>query len=200
MDPIDRLPTMFEAAQTVMQRLPAEKLEEASGCHAWTVRQLLNHMIGTPILLTSAAKGEHLEPADFDPDVMADIPRFADDPLQAYELAVADALKVLTEPDVLERVCQMARGPVPIRQFVALVESDTLVHTCDLSRSVGIVPVFPEESIESADRFFRGFISPGARTGDHPHFAPPRDLSSGNALDRLLAFTGRQPIALSPGQ
>jgi len=167
-----------------------------SVCVEWTLRQLVNHLIGIPTVLGRAASGERLEPDEFSPDVMAETDYFGLDASSAYDAAVSKALEVCARPDALDGVCAMPRGDVPFRNLVTLVVSDTVVHAWDLARSTGQDAEIPDDLAELGYTFMKGFVSPNARGGTFKHFDQPVEVGpDASPTDRLVAFLGRDPAA-----
>lgn len=201
MDSLILLARGFEFAGKAVASAEGTSLDAPTPCTSWTLRNLLNHLIGIPDVLFRSVDGELLGPDDFSPDVMAGIPAFDTDPLGAYERAVARALEACARPGALDGFCTMARGETPLRALATAAFSDSLAHGWDVAQASGRPVTIPDELAGPAAGFMATFISPGARSGAHRHFAPQLPTAeSTSAGDRLIAFLGRTPDWRTPGR
>jgi uncharacterized protein (TIGR03086 family) len=187
--------------------LAEERLAGAAGtpwtaptpCARWTLRHLANHLIALPTVLARSVAGVRLGPEEFSPDKMAADDYFGAHPCGTeaaglFTAAAAKALKACRVPGALTGSVTMHRGAVPLRGLVTATVSDTAAHAWDLARATDQDPALPDDLAETALAFMTTFISPGARIGEHPHFAPEVAIPTGACpTDRLVAFLGRTP-------
>jgi uncharacterized protein (TIGR03086 family) len=168
-------------------------------CTPWTLRHVANHLIALPTVLARSVAGELLGPQEFSPDKMAADDYFGADPggteaAEVFADAAARALAAWRSPGALAGSVTMHRGDVPLRGLLKAVLSDTAAHSWDVARATDQDAALPDDLADAALVFMRTFISPGARTGDHPHFGPAVPVAAGSSpTDRLVAFLGRTP-------
>lgn len=193
-DVLSLLERSFDFADKRIAGIGATPWTAKTPCSEWVLRQLVNHLIGIPVVLARTAAGERLTPEEFSPDVMAEIDRVGEDPRTSFDAEAAAALSVCAQPGALAGVCVMARGEVPTAVLAKLAASDCLVHSWDVARATGQDAAIPTDLAEFALEFMRSFVSPNARGAQFSHFAPPVAVGDdASATDRLVAFLGRQP-------
>src|SRR4051794_9987930 len=79
----------------------ANRLDSATPCDDWNVRQLMNHMLDTQRYFVGAAQGDDkaTPPASQPPEIMGD----GADPVAAFAAARTKTLEVFGEDGVIER-------------------------------------------------------------------------------------------------
>jgi uncharacterized protein (TIGR03086 family) len=152
-------------------------LGDPTTCDGWDVRTLLNHMLQTQRYFVGSARGEAVDPpGGTPPDVLGD------DPAADFARSRAETLETFGEPGVIEKT-----GPA-----LAIAFSDQLLHGWDLARSTGQDATMPEGLPEAAYGVIHGRFTDEQRPGIFkPEIQVGRDAS---AQDRLLAYTGRNPL------
>lgn len=154
-----------------------------TGCAGWSVRDLLDHVVGGNLTVAALLTGQIPPPHGTD--------HLAEDPLCAYR-ASGEALRAaFGEPGALERVIAVPAGTVPGSVALHLRLTELLVHGWDLARATGqSVTGLPADLAEQALAFSRAQLDrmpPGRRP-----FASPQLVTDGApAVDRLAALLGR---------
>ena len=180
MDLIASLDETFQHAYVVIGGVDTEQYGDKTPCQEWTVRDLLEHMIGVVAGLGAAAAGS--APERFE---------LADDPAAQFDLAAAAALAAWRTPGVLDRVVDAGPGPMPGRVLAGINLLDTATHTWDLAVATGQPSALPDTVATAALEASWATISPAIRNGRFgPEISVPADAS---ATDRLVAFLGRTP-------
>lgn len=180
MDVIAALEQTFAHTSTVVAGVRAEQHSDKTPCSEWTVRDLLEHMIGVVAGLGSAAGGR--PPAPF---------VLADDPAAQFDDAAAAALAAWRTPGVLDRVVDGGAGPMPGHVLAGINLLDTATHTWDLATATGQPSELPEPVAVAALEASRSIVSPEIRGGRFgPEQPAPADASS---TARLVSFLGRTP-------
>jgi uncharacterized protein (TIGR03086 family) len=155
----------------------ATQLEARTPCDDWDVRTLLDHMLETQRYFLGAARGEDASPPSPTPPSL-----ITDDPAADFERTRGDMLHAFGEPGVVDKT-----GPA-----LGIAFSDQLLHGWDLARATGQNATMPEGLPDAAYEVIHGRFTDDERKGVFkPEVALPADAS---AQDRLLAYTGRQPI------
>ena len=180
MDLIGSLDETFHHAHQVIGGVSPEQYGDKTPCEEWTVRDLLEHMIGVVAGLGAAAAGSAPEPFELAPD-----------PAGQFDQAAASALAAWRTPGVLDRVVDAGPGPMPGRVLAGINLLDTATHTWDLATATGQPTALPDDVARAALEASVATITPEIRPGRFgPEIAVPADASP---TDRLVAFLGRTP-------
>ena len=159
-------------------------------CSDWTVRKLLEHVVGMNLVFAAMLSGQR--PPSRDADVLGE------DPAEAYTRSTQLLLAAFGAPGVLEQSFQSPMGTATGFERLQIRSYDLLAHLWDLAQATGQVleddPVL-ESSAQQAWEFARGQLADSPRSG---RFDPPQPVSDeAPALDRLVAFLGR-PVPWTP--
>jgi uncharacterized protein (TIGR03086 family) len=179
-------PTITDLRRLVAGTRP-EQLTEPTPCAKWTVRDLVNHLVGGGHMFGAAFRGEPMG----DPDApMPDL--LGDDHVAAFEAAVADFIDGADTPGAMERPVALPFATLPGEVALQIASFDLMVHCWDLATSTGQAYEPSAESAEGALAVAQMIIQPEARDGDT--FAAEVPAPTGaTPLERLVAFTGRLP-------
>jgi uncharacterized protein (TIGR03086 family) len=170
----------------------ADQLDLPTPCAAWTLRQLLEHMIGQHHGFAAAADGETVDRSVFDPQPLG--PDWSDQ----YAAAAARVTAAFAADGVLDRrlwLPEIRDGttfPAPLA--IGFHFLDYVVHGWDVARSIGTPfdpdPDLIEETLDRSTQVPDGAprLQPDAAFG--PKLATPDTAAT---LDRLLATLGRSP-------
>jgi uncharacterized protein (TIGR03086 family) len=156
------------------------QLDAQTACEAWTVRDLVNHLLNGKDIFVGATEGKPAAgpPQGAPPELLKD-----SDPVAAFEDVRQAVLAAYGKPGVLEN---------PQLQFMAgIAFVDTLTHGWDLARGTGQDTTMPPGLADTAMASIAGRLTPEAR-GDafKPEIEVPADASS---QDKFIAYMGRQP-------
>ena len=180
MDLLDALDQTFVHAYGVIAGVRVDQYDDKTPCVEWTVRDLLDHMIGVVAGLGSAAAGKPPSPFEL-----------AADPAAQFQTAAAAAMEAWRAPGVLEAIVDAGPGPMPGRVLAGINLLDTATHTWDLATATGQPAALPDDVAMAALEASRATISPEIRPG---RFGPEVAVPSGaSATDALVAFLGRTP-------
>ena len=179
MDPIRQFDAIAPLLAGLVAPLDERQLDEPTPCTDFTVRQVLEHMVGGATAFAAAFRGEQPPTGALREDVVAAFP--------GAMQALGDAMR---SPGALDRTVQAPFGEVPGEAFARFVALDGLVHGWDIATATGQPYDPPVEVTEAVEGFARQAISDSMRDGDTFAAAvePPADAS---ALTRVVAFTGR---------
>ncbi|UDY34554.1 TIGR03086 family metal-binding protein [Dermatobacter hominis] len=166
---------------------PAD-LGRRTPCAEWTVRDLLNHVIGGAEMFSDAFGGGPVQ------DISGRLPDvIGDDPTAAFGRAAERFGAATQQPGAMERVLELPFGPMTGRTFLRFVAFDLIVHTWDITTVTGaVVPELPDDLLLEVEAFAHTVLDPLPRVDllcaaavDVADDAPP--------LDRIVAFSGRRP-------
>jgi uncharacterized protein (TIGR03086 family) len=179
-DIIGSLDETFHHAHKVIGGVSEDQYGATTPCQQWTVRDLLQHMIGVVAGLGAAVAGSAREPFEL-----------AADPAGQFDFAATAALAAWRAPGVLDQVIDAGPGPMPGRVLAGINLLDTATHTWDLAMATRQPAALPDGVAIAALEASVATISPEIRKGRFgPEVAVPADA---DPTDRLVAFLGRTP-------
>ena len=183
MDATTALQQSDELLSALIAGLTPDHRELRTPCDQWNVHELVEHVVeGTHGIaggLTGAA------PPEETPDFMAN------GPANAWRLAVAHLSTVAT-PEVLSAMHQMPFGEVPGEAAVSVIVADQVTHAWDLAKATDQPFAPSEELAQFALSTWQPLVPAQGRTGDG--FKAVIEISDdAPVVDRLVAYTGRQP-------
>jgi uncharacterized protein (TIGR03086 family) len=178
MDVVDALEQTFAHTQTVIAGVHADQYEDKTPCSEWTVRDLLEHMIGVVAGLGTAATGGERTPFELGAD-----------PAGQFRTAAAATLAAWRQPGVLDRTIEARPGPMPGRALASINLLDTATHAWDLATATGQPQELPAPVAEAALAASRMIVNDDLRPG---RFAPAVPAAAGaSPTEQLVAFLGR---------
>ncbi len=187
-DPVDQLAGALDDLERLVAAIADDQWAQPTPCTDWTVRELVNHVVGGNYLFAGILRGETtLPPLEIRSQQGRD--RLGDDPLAAYHDASRQLITAFREPGVLDQTYELPIGRLPGTAAARLRVVETLVHGWDLAHSIGHPPEFSQEAAEQALEFSRGALAklPPGRV-----FASPQPVADdARAIDRLAALLGR---------
>lgn len=182
MDPLAQLGQLGPTLGKVVAGIHPDQLDRPTPCAQFTVRGVLEHMVGGATAFAAAFRGE-APPSESDDNASRDL-------LGQFGQALNELATAMHEPGALDRTIQGPFGATPGTAFARFVVLDGLVHGWDLSVATGQAYAPPDALVEEVDAFARDMIDP-LRDGDT--FAAAVEPPSGaTPIERLVAFTGRQ--------
>jgi uncharacterized protein (TIGR03086 family) len=181
-EPLDEL-TCAEATLAVMQHvlrgLDDADLANQTPCKEFDVAQLADHLMRS-MKIIGAAAGAQLPAGDAD---------------AALEVQVADAAQRVLEAwrrRGVEGTVELNGRQQPATMPIGVLSLEFLVHAWDFARATGREVVVSEPVSDYVLRIAGKVITPEAR--GYAGFAEPIAADpDARVLDRLIAFTGRQP-------
>jgi uncharacterized protein (TIGR03086 family) len=179
-DVLDALDEAFRHTHGVIAGVRAEQYGDKTPCTEWTVRELLEHMIGVVAGLGAAAAGEPRSPF-----------QLGDDPSQQFELASATAMAAWRRPGVLDRVIDAGPGPMPGSALASINLLDTATHAWDLAAATGQPRELPPSVAAAAIAASQAIVTDELRAGRFAAEQPAPDGAT--ATEQLVAFLGRTP-------
>jgi uncharacterized protein (TIGR03086 family) len=184
----EKLEKAYASTKRVLGNVTKEDMTASTPCKSWDVRELVNHIVGTPFYFAAAVESGVGATDDPEPD-------FADaDFTASFEEGTRLVTLAFHADGAMERIVKLPFGELPAEMVMNIAAVDSFVHGWDLARATGqstdLDPALAEEFLGIA----RVSI-PDAFRGDEPApFGPPVDApASATAADRLAAFLGRTP-------
>jgi uncharacterized protein (TIGR03086 family) len=189
--PLAPLAAALDGTGRLVRAVTGEQWQLPTPCSDWTVRHLVNHLVGGNRLCTRVLNGAPLPPMD-QLGRRGHEDQLGDDPATAYDSSAEELLQALGAPGVLARTHTLPVGTLPGPAVVHLRTVETLVHGWDLARAIGSAAPFPDALAEPELAFSRGLLE-RLPEGRQP-FAPSEPAAEdAPAIDRLAALLGRRP-------
>ena len=179
MDPLSQLDQLAPLLAGVVGGIAADQLDRPTPCAEFTVRGVLEHLIGGATMFAAAFRGE--APAEHD---LGDV-------LAGFGPALADLGAAIAAPGALDQTVAAPFGEVPGEAFARFVVLDGLVHGWDLATATDQPYDPPTDLVAAVDEFAHLALDP-LRDGQTfaAAVAPAADASP---IERLVAYTGRRP-------
>jgi uncharacterized protein (TIGR03086 family) len=179
-DPLVAHQRAQDAFDGVLANVSPDQLSAPTPCSEWTIRDLIEHVIGGNELVGPWG-GRTDEPAARPDDLVA-----------AHRAAAAGAQAIFAGPDGLTTMFKLPFGELPGQFFVGVRTADVLTHAWDLAAATGqSTDLDPELAVEQLAAV-RAFVGPQLRGPGKP-FADEEPCSPERApADQLAAFLGRK--------
>lgn len=177
-----------EGFGTLVHRIGDDGWEAITPCTDWTVHDLVNHLVYEDLWAVDLFAGRTIaEVGDrYEGDILGD------DPVTAWEQAVAGALEAVADPDVMDRTVHLSFGDFPGREYAMQLITDHTIHGWDLAAAIGADTALDDDLIQAIDDWFDEQHQEAYRQGgalEPPLYTPP----GSDARERLLAAFGRPP-------
>jgi len=151
-------------------------------CTDWTVRQVVNHLIGMNRVFTALLAGQLPPPRPSADHVEAD-------PAGAYRDSAAALQAAFGRPGVLERTYHGPLGTATGAERLQIRLYDLLAHGWDLAQATEQPADLPDDVAEQSLAFARTQLTEQGRPG---RFGPAQIVpEQAPAIERLVAFLGR---------
>lgn len=186
MEPLLRLQVAVDQARPIIAAVPQEKYDLPTPCSEWSVRQLINHMIGGLTIFRDVAVDGSADPALFGRDLVGA------DAAESFDEVADAAIKGWTVEGRADGVANLPFGTFPAAFALQLPATDMLVHGWDLAKATGQQVAWNASLVDDTLRFCeQAFTEPEMRGHS---FDPPVDVpDDAPTIDRLVALLGRRP-------
>jgi uncharacterized protein (TIGR03086 family) len=182
----ENLARAFAVTRGVLADVTPDQLDASTPCASWTVRDLINHIVGGTYYFARTVEGGAGGGA-------ADIDHTTTDTLADYDAGTKAALDAFGAPGALERMIELPFGTIPASVFIHIATTDNLTHAWDLATATGQSTDIDAELCETMLGHVSPFLGDGLRgaDGERP-FGPAQEVGDdAHAADRLAAFMGR---------
>jgi uncharacterized protein (TIGR03086 family) len=158
-----------------------DDLSMPSPCEGWTAEDIVDHVMGGPPYYAQAWGGHAPEVAD------------GADRATRYRAEYRALADVCRLPGVLEQMVPspLGGGDMPAGMMFSILTSDTLIHTWDLARAIGIDVQLDQDLLQ---RTWDGLIPIEEMVRRPDVFGPPVEIDPDAPMqDRAMAWFGRRP-------
>jgi uncharacterized protein (TIGR03086 family) len=170
----------------IVDGVDASQWGRATPCPEWTVRDLVNHVVGEDLWTVPLVEDATIEDVGdrFDGDVLGD------DPPARARKAGEEAVSAVARRLPSGGTVQLSYGEEQLDEYLLQLAADHLVHAWDLAVATGADPALDPELVEGVAGWFAEreeiYRSAGA--------VGPRSAQGGpDAQSRLIAAFGRDP-------
>ena len=179
---VEQLGCAFEAVARLIENIGADQWSAPTPCTDWTVRQVVNHLIGMNRVFVALLAGEPPPPRPSEGHV-------EDDSVGAYCGSAAALQAAFGRPGVLERSYHGPLGTATGAERLQIRLYDLLAHGWDLAQATEQSLVLPDDLVEQSLAFAQIQLTEQARPG---RFGPAQMVArQAPAIERLVAFLGR---------
>jgi uncharacterized protein (TIGR03086 family) len=178
-DPIADYETAAAGFADVLAQCGSD-LGAESPCDGWKAQDVVDHVLGGTSHFTAAFGGQ-----------VPDAPADADLPTR-YATLRAAFVEACRQPGALDQMVESPLGgQLPASVMLGIYTTDTLIHTWDLARAIGVDVQLDADLLE---RSWEG-VKPIEELVRIPGvFGPSVDIDDGAPMqDRAMAWFGRQP-------
>jgi uncharacterized protein (TIGR03086 family) len=180
MDPLAQFDQLGPVLFGVIAGIEPEDLDDPTPCAEFTVRGVLEHMIGGATAFAAAYRG--VEPSE--PDTA--------DPIAGVQTALGGLAAAINAPGALDRTIAAPFGELDGETFARFVVLDGLIHGWDLAVATGQAYDPPAELVSAVEGFARQALDP---LRDGATFAAAVEPPAGaTPIEKLAAYTGRRNL------
>jgi uncharacterized protein (TIGR03086 family) len=188
---VEGIPMMQRVVDTttaVIDKTQADQLANPTLCTEWTVKDVINHMVGGATMFAISVEEGSVPDAMLGQLMGGD--NVGNDPKGAWATASDRAMKAFALPGAMDKVVKLPFGEMPGSIALNIAIFDVATHACDLARATG-QHVTDTELLEGALAMGQQMIGPDLRM---PGVFGAEQTADGSATaeDKLLAFAGRQ--------
>ena len=186
MDLIELLRSAAVATEAVLSQVGPTNADRRTPCPEMSVSEAAAHLIGGISAFVVVGEGGELAfgaPTDLDPH--------GEHPAADFRSAVDRLIAVFSEPGRLDASFAMPWGPTAGAQLVGFELIETVVHGWDIASGLGVTLPVEDDVAQATLDGARNWVDDSVRVPGM--FGPEVAYDGGTALDRLVAFLGREP-------
>ncbi len=185
----DVLARAFACTAAVLAGVSVEDMTRPTPCVSWTVRDLVNHIVGGPDFFADTVEAG-VAPSGAEP------PDFTTGDFRAvFDAGAARAVAAFGAQGAMEKLLKLPFAELPGADFVFIAAIDTFTHGWDLAVATGqssdLDPALAQQLLAVAT----AALPESLRGPDgHAPFGPRIEIADpAGAADELAAFMGRRP-------
>ncbi|MGZ4675887.1 MAG: TIGR03086 family metal-binding protein [Acidimicrobiia bacterium] len=188
MTELELLQRVVDETTRVVANVDDSQLANPSPCEGWTVRDVVNHIVGGSTIFAMSVEETTADAATMDRLFNGD--NVGADPLGAWTASSERALAAFRLPGALEKSVTLPFGEMPGSVALSIAIFDVLTHAVDIASATG-QHVDDVELLETALVMGEQMVTPELRVPGV--FDPAQPVAAeAPAETRLLAFAGRR--------
>ncbi len=182
----EALERAFASTRQVLSNVKPDQLGDPSPCQSWTVREVINHVIGGSFWFAASVddgKAPPVPETDFT----------GGDMVATYDDGIKQSVAAFGAPGAMEKMVELPFGTFPGAFFIQIATTDAFAHGWDIAKATGqstdLDPEIAAQLLEGA----RAFIQPAFRGADTqaPFGQEQQPPANATNADKLAAFLGR---------
>jgi uncharacterized protein (TIGR03086 family) len=179
----NRIPEAIDRFDALVHGVPADRWDDPTPCTEWSVRDLVNHLVGEHSWAPHILAGESMEQVGdrYDGDLVGS------DPVGAWDRA-AKASRAAFSETTLEGTARFSFGEAPLTEYAEQMLVDLTVHGWDLARGSGQDETLDPAAVEICLAYAKRNVGRWDGLGI---IAPPVPTTSDDPAVQLLSLTGR---------
>ncbi|OBK76889.1 TIGR03086 family metal-binding protein [Mycobacterium sp. 1274761.0] len=180
-DELDSAEASLHVLQNVVHPIADDDWSKQTPCAEFDIAKLTDHLMNSITVIGGAAGAELPE-------------RNSRDSVERQVIAAARPALDAWHRRGLDGTVKFGDNEAPARAMAGILSLEFLVHAWDYAKALGRVPNAPDSLSEYVLGMAQKIITPQGRS--RAGFNDPVDVAAdANALDRLVAYTGRDPDA-----
>ncbi len=184
----DILEQACASTATILREVHASDFDRPTPCALWTVKDVINHVIGGAAYFAELMEEGPASDRDDDPDFAVG------DFSAAFDSASARLVAAFRAQGAMERLLKMPFGEIPGSVCVWIAAGDVFTHGWDLAKALGQpTNLDPKVAAELLAQIEPMLGDEMRGQGEAAFGARVQPAESASAADRLAAFEGRRP-------
>jgi uncharacterized protein (TIGR03086 family) len=188
MDMVQILQHSLDRNRERLANVKDDQLGDATPCADWSVKDLINHIIGGNFLFALSTSGKTVDTSQPRPDFVGN-----GNFLAAYEQASNAQIEGWRTDGVMELTMELPFGTMTGKDAIRIALLEAVVHGRDLAKATGQDYSIPDEvalpMLEGLKK-----VMPGGKRPPQMPFGDEIAVPDGAPVgDKLVAFLGREP-------
>ena len=178
-----------DSTLSILAAVQTTDLGRPTPCASWTVRDVVNHILGGTAFFADLAEAGVVADRGDDPD------RTAGDFSGAFSKEASRLVAAFNAPGAMDKIMKMPMGELPGSVCAWIAASDVFTHGWDLAKAIGQPTDLEPELAGMMLARVKQTLPDSMRgpEGEAP-FGPRVEVAeSAPSADQLAAFLGRQP-------
>jgi uncharacterized protein (TIGR03086 family) len=190
MDEVATMSRVIAETQRIVDNIEPSQLDNPTPCTEWTVRDLLNHVIGGAEMFATCVRDGAMSDEKLGELLTGD--NLGADYKASFAAAAADAEDAFAIPGAMDRMVTLPFGEMPAGAAVSIAIFDVTTHAWDLARATGQPVEIDPEVAALAYEVAQGMLSDEMRSTGL--FGQAVSVSEDAPMaDRLAGLAGRTP-------
>jgi len=183
--PSEQIKYQTTAMHDLVAGVKPDQWSNPTPCEKWTVRDVVNHLVGGGQMIAASFRGEPAVDADGE---LADL--LGDDPVGAIDATIAAVNAAADAPGAMDEMVVLPFATLPAEVAMGIAKFDILVHCYDLSVSTGQSFDPPADVVAEGRTLAEMLIQPELR-GSGPFGDELEAPAGATPMQQLAAFCGR---------